>query len=78
MLSTIMNLQKIEGTWYFTVSDDEGAHHYKTDKIGDGLWVKDYFDKDWSQVRGTCDFSLRGMSRSGAYKKIRREVVIEL
>ena len=71
-----------DGTWTWTFHDGFGERSdYRTDKYGDGLWVADrsnceyiYDAPEWKQVRGTCDFSLKGMSYSGAYKKIRREL----
>ena len=33
--------------------------YYATNKNGDGLWVRK--DKEWKQVVGTCDFTLRNV-----------------
>lgn len=40
---------------------------YRTDNDGDGLWCNE------KQLTGTCQFSLRGMSISGARKRLNKQ-----
>ncbi len=48
---------------------------YWTDNNGDGLWHQAPNSLHGKQIRGTCQFSAHGISRSGLRKKIRREII---
>ena len=79
----IKNLQCVDGCWSWTEVDEFGdAVDYRTNSDGQGIWA--YVDSgtrmlpdyepvmEWRQQVGTCQFSLRGYSASGARKKIVR------
>ena len=63
------------GRLYATVTEEDfdGSpviSEYRTDNRGCGLWEWDRFIKDWRQIRGTSQFSVR--DRAALRRKLRR------
>ena len=78
----IKNLYLEENQWFWTYVDDEGSEtQYRTNSYGEGMWEyvktgtwmvqKKQHLWEWKQITGTCQFSLRGYSLSGARKKLK-------
>ncbi|MBR3623366.1 MAG: hypothetical protein IKN43_08475 [Selenomonadaceae bacterium] len=61
-------------TWKWE-REDGTVVECQTDKEGCGLWEYLPRKAEWRQTKGTCDFMLRGMSLSGARKKIKRTFI---
>ena len=83
----IRNLRKESDSfrWTWTVIDSDVIHEYRTNAYGEGLWVyapngcvwvengKSTPVFEWRQIEGTCQFSLKGYTISGARRKLLRK-----
>lgn len=77
-MERIFNLHKVENQWFWSWEREDGkVIKCRTDEEGCGIWQ--YLPSVYGtgeitprQTAGTCDFMLRGMSISGARKKLKR------
>ena len=58
-------------TWWIPV-DDYNDDCYETNRDGEGIFQVNEATLERTQITGTCQFSLRGCSRSAAYHRIAR------
>lgn len=52
--------------------DEDDRGYWCTNATGDGIFYVDCQKNDRSQYKGTCDFSVYGLSKSAARAKIRK------
>lgn len=68
----VKGLFRSERQWTWWLPTDTGYDCYETNRRGEGIFQvnEDTFER--TQITGTCQFSLRGCSRSAAYHRIER------
>lgn len=66
-----LSYEKDENRWEWRWSDSDDTY-WTTNNEGDGIFIVTLSRNERSQVVGTCDFSLRGMTNESAKRKIRK------
>lgn len=66
-----LSYEKDGNRWMWRWNDDDNVY-WATNNRGDGVFRIDLSRDEKSQVLGTCDFSLHGMTDESAKRKIRR------
>ena len=81
--SKIRNLKCIDGEWSWEAENFEGdIERFKTNSVGEGRWIlartgailmpENKPQYTWQQIDGTCQFSLKDYTMSGARRKLIR------
>lgn len=75
---SVKKLQQVDSNqWFFEIESDSGydatrvVKSYRTDEEGRGLF-QELVNGGFRQITGTCQFGLRGCTRSAAYSRIKR------
>jgi hypothetical protein len=68
----VKGLFRIGQQWMWCIPTDTGYDSYETNRAGDGIFQVNDRTMERHQITGTCQFSLRGCSRSAAYHRVVR------
>ena len=68
----VRKLSRLRDQWFWSIDDDGRVTEYFTNTEGEGIFHQNRPGEAWKQDAGLCQFSLHGMSVSGARKKIQR------